>query len=249
MRFWVLSILLAAHLSFGQQTGPTSKAATSGRCSPAVSGSGNTFKIDCKINAEQGKQMLAILNKIVANQIDSVLVLAKLDEILAQKRQPNQTVNNGIGIMGGTVVNPQVNNFGHMRKVLTDAQLMQVSNLARRISYDADDRMSMFTCLMNSADSCALAAQLVSAFRDAGWVIDGSGYSQAALSSPLDSLLIKIHSSPDLNTSGPVVSNQGFPTGAFEMADLLRSFGISGGFVIDDTVPVGKFRILIGSRP
>ncbi len=64
------------------QTTTTGKAATEGPCSPAVTGSNNTFTIHCGIDKKQGQKMLDILNKILANQLDPETVLAKLDEIL-----------------------------------------------------------------------------------------------------------------------------------------------------------------------
>jgi hypothetical protein len=55
-----------------------------------VSGSNNTFTINCGIGKEQGKKMLAILNKILANQIDTDAVMAKLDEILRNVHPPRR---------------------------------------------------------------------------------------------------------------------------------------------------------------
>ena len=64
---------------FGQ---PAGLATTKGACSPASSGSNNVFNITCDIGREQGDQMIAILNKILANQLDPDAVTRKLDEIL-----------------------------------------------------------------------------------------------------------------------------------------------------------------------
>jgi hypothetical protein len=76
----ILSLLIA--VPCWSQTSATGKAATSGSCSPANTGSNNTFIIKCGIGQKQGQQMLDILNKILANKIDSEQVMAKLDEIL-----------------------------------------------------------------------------------------------------------------------------------------------------------------------
>jgi len=76
----ILSLLMA--IPCWSQTTATGKAETAGACSPAVTGSKNTFTINCGINKEQGQKMLVILNKILANQIDPDAVMAKLDEIL-----------------------------------------------------------------------------------------------------------------------------------------------------------------------
>ena len=69
----------------------TGKAETSGPCSPAVTGSGNEFTINCKgIDKEQGQKILDILNKILANQLDSKSITEKLDELfkLISQRLP-----------------------------------------------------------------------------------------------------------------------------------------------------------------
>lgn len=65
------------------QTLKTGAAQSKGYCSPAVTGSNNDFRINCPgIGKEQGKKMVAILNKILENQLDPRVVIAKLDEIL-----------------------------------------------------------------------------------------------------------------------------------------------------------------------
>lgn len=77
----ILFLLLAMPCS--EQTPTAGKAATSGPCSPAVTGNENRFTISCVgVSKEQGQKMLDILNKILANQIDTKEVMAKLDEIL-----------------------------------------------------------------------------------------------------------------------------------------------------------------------
>jgi len=75
----ILSLLLAVPCL--SQTTTTGGAETKGPCSPAVTGSNNNFAIECGIGKEQGHKMLAILNKILANQLDPEAVMTKLDEI------------------------------------------------------------------------------------------------------------------------------------------------------------------------
>jgi hypothetical protein len=77
-----LALLLLFTMPCWSQTGPAGEAKTTGACSPAVTGSKNTFTIKCEIDKKQGQQMLGILNKILANQLDPDAVMAKLDEIL-----------------------------------------------------------------------------------------------------------------------------------------------------------------------
>src|SRR5258707_3323058 len=74
-------ILVGIAQLFAQSKPPTQQHA--GDCSINSIGSNNQFTIDCRgISKEQGQKMLAILNKILANQLDPDAVMAKLDEIL-----------------------------------------------------------------------------------------------------------------------------------------------------------------------
>jgi hypothetical protein len=76
-----LTLLMLIAVPCCSQTAQTGKATTSGSCSPAVTGSRNSFTITCGIDSKQGQKMLDIMNKILANQLDPDLVMAKLDEI------------------------------------------------------------------------------------------------------------------------------------------------------------------------
>jgi hypothetical protein len=117
----ILSLLIA--VPCWSQTTTTGKATTSGSCSPANTGSNNTFTIKCGIGQKQGQQMLDILNKILANKLDSEQVMAKLDEIQkAMNSRPNVSAPNGIAIGGGTVSNPTVNNFVPPARRLSEEQ-------------------------------------------------------------------------------------------------------------------------------
>ena len=75
----VLLLCLFAVPSISQTT---AGASTTGPCSPANTAPNSIFTIDCGIGQEQGQKMLDILNKILSNQLDPNVVMAKLDEIL-----------------------------------------------------------------------------------------------------------------------------------------------------------------------
>src|SRR5712692_10282925 len=76
----ILPLLIA--LPCWSQTTKTGEATTKGPCSPAVTGNTNQFTINCpQIDQQQGQKMLAILNKILAKQLDPDAVMTKLDEI------------------------------------------------------------------------------------------------------------------------------------------------------------------------
>jgi hypothetical protein len=73
------------------QTTPTGEAAATGTCSTAQVGDSNAYNINCNgIGAEQGKKIIEILNRVLANH-DLKTVNAKLDELLAVASQPAQT--------------------------------------------------------------------------------------------------------------------------------------------------------------
>ena len=72
------------------QIAPTEKAAASDTCSTAPAGDNKTYTINCsRVGADQGKKIVEILNRVLANQ-DLTAVNAKLDELLVAASQPPQ---------------------------------------------------------------------------------------------------------------------------------------------------------------
>ena len=73
------------------QTSPPEKTAANGSCSTAATGDSKTYNISCNgVGVDQGKKMVEILNRVLANQ-DLTTVNTKLDELLAVASQPAQT--------------------------------------------------------------------------------------------------------------------------------------------------------------
>ncbi len=68
----------------------TGSATTKGECSPAVTGSNNNFKFSCGVGRQQGDQIIALLNKLLAAN-DTSEVITKLNEIL-KRTNPNLPV-------------------------------------------------------------------------------------------------------------------------------------------------------------
>ena len=79
MKYLFLVLLIA--LPCCSQTTTTGQAETKGTCSPSNSGNNNTFTINCGIGKEQGAALLRIVNKVLANQLDTNAVMEKLDEL------------------------------------------------------------------------------------------------------------------------------------------------------------------------
>jgi hypothetical protein len=73
----LLVLLLFSSVAVAQQS-----ATTSAPCSPITPNNTGSITINCPgVSKEDGRKMLAILNRILANQINPDLVMVKLDEI------------------------------------------------------------------------------------------------------------------------------------------------------------------------
>src|ERR1700733_7593142 len=77
--------MLLTSLSSWAQTTTTGHASTTKPCSVANTGSNNKIQIDCGISKDQAQKMLAILNKILADQLDLDTVLKDVEQIRAQQ--------------------------------------------------------------------------------------------------------------------------------------------------------------------
>src|SRR5258708_1972663 len=72
----LLTMVLQGSVALSQTT-PTEKAPASGTCNPAPAADNNTYNINCNgVGGDQGKKMVEILNKVLANQ-DLAAVNAK----------------------------------------------------------------------------------------------------------------------------------------------------------------------------
>src|SRR5438067_1132281 len=79
-RFAPVYFLLASTAIAQQSAGP---ATTKGACSPANTGSNNTFNITCQgISDKLGTQLIDLLNRVSKNQAEAEAVMAKLDGCL-----------------------------------------------------------------------------------------------------------------------------------------------------------------------
>ncbi|MEX2302063.1 MAG: hypothetical protein WD733_14080 [Bryobacterales bacterium] len=82
----IVALILLSTVALAQET-VTGPATTKGTCSPANTGHITTFTFVCGIGKEQGEQMLRILNRILAEQLDPSIVMEKLDEIHTDVRR------------------------------------------------------------------------------------------------------------------------------------------------------------------
>jgi hypothetical protein len=248
-----LSFICVSWLSYAQATKPEiQQKADHSKCSNIVALSGNV-SIKCSAMTPEQQRLIEklpqLLNKILANQLDPDTIMKKLDEIEAAQKAPQTVIApNGIGSIGGTLINPQVNNFGYMQKDLTPDQIASLSNVIKGFARPISSG-DLITCQMGDSNSCVVARSLVKAFRSAGWNLPGSGYGQSLMTEPPESVLIVIRKTGSLTMGKPVTSADGLPSGAYELANALSKIGINVQFSLDDGVPADKFRIVVGTKP
>jgi hypothetical protein len=90
MKLLLAVCFLLSSPAMAQSQSTTGSATTKGACSPANTGNANTFVITCGIDKGQGAELIAIMNKILANQLNPADVMAKLDEILRNVHPPRR---------------------------------------------------------------------------------------------------------------------------------------------------------------
>jgi hypothetical protein len=90
MKLLLSACFLVSFSTVARSQSATGPATTKGACSPANTGNANTFVIHCGIDKAQGVELIAIMNKILANQLNPVEVMAKLDEILRNMHPPRR---------------------------------------------------------------------------------------------------------------------------------------------------------------
>ena len=160
--------MLAALANAQQPTGP---AATRGACSPATTGNNNSFTISCGIGKEQGEKLIAILNKILSNQIDPSAVMSKLDDIQKGVEDIKQ-------------------NTARRRLSAQEKQ-----RLTEALSPMAGHTINI-TCTMGDTEGKDFAMDFVEVFRAAHWLgVENGGVSQAIWSA--DPVGVQIEVSED----------------------------------------------------
>jgi hypothetical protein len=161
----------------------TGKAETKGTCSPAVTGSKNTFTITCGIGEEQGAELLKIVNKILANQGDLKEFGGKLDEILRGINQIRET---------------------SAQRHLTDEQKSLLLSLLASFAH----HKVTITCIWGDVEGKAYAMDFVEVFRKAGWTgVEGMGTGQAMFDSDPVGVAIKLNSDDVAENKLPADAN------------------------------------------
>lgn len=178
MKLTLLPVLVLIALPCRAQTA-TGKAETRGSCSPAVSGNGNKITITCNgVGREEEKKIVAILNKILADQLDTEQVMAKLNEISKTVNRPSQNAPYGINIGGNNSGTATVNNLAPPPRRLSAEQLAAI-----RAAVASNDSVTYKVRTTNDANSQNYAHDLYDAISsiakqrlEQGPIVDLGGY-------------------------------------------------------------------------
>lgn len=139
----ILSLLIA--IPCWSQTTTTGNAETKGPCSPAVTSSANQFIINCPgIGRDQGQKMLAILNKILAKQLDPNTVMTKLDQISSGIKDIQHRTGD---------------------RVLSESQADQSAGALSK----SPEHISVV--LIGNREANAYGKQIIKVLQDAGWTV------------------------------------------------------------------------------
>ncbi|MBS1800694.1 MAG: hypothetical protein JSS95_12815 [Acidobacteria bacterium] len=174
----LLAAAMLTTLTHGQ-TPTIRQRSTRSTCSNIIALAGNV-KVDCsKLTPEQDRllrQIPAMLNKVLANQLDPDSVMKKLDEIAAIKAAQTQSNSGGINIQQGTT--------GANSPIVNSP--ITVGNIPKRIAPEDMPKIVQFLAkapnkatIIILADQFSGASQfpddLYDAFKAAGWQMKENG--------------------------------------------------------------------------
>jgi len=166
MRICTLIVLLTllSNPCFCQKPSATGSATAAGSCNTAVVGDNNQITINCQSKL-QAEKMLAVMNKILANQLDPDVVTKKLDEILAARNSVNQSCQSAICAGGDITGNPTLISNAPPARVVSKEKEIDFKNALRMFSG------GYFGILVASTsdDVAPLENKIHSLANDAGW--------------------------------------------------------------------------------
>jgi hypothetical protein len=242
----LLPIVLYVSALCGQTT-PAGKASSSGACSPSHVGNNNSYVINCNgIGAAQGKKIVELLNKVLTNS-DLAAVNAKLDELVNVASRPNQTVNapNGIGMIGGTLVNPTVNNFVPLTRHIPESIK---SSLISCLSVNPGTVTILAP--VNDAEAAALAGEWQDIFSRANWSIADNkvGYYMMGGGPISTGTRITVNGTIDADGKNPKYDPSS-PSGSVVACIIGKPSDGSSNLTLSTDVPKNHVSIMVGPRP
>lgn len=102
----------------------------------------------------------------------------------------------------------------------------------------SNERDGFITALMNVSESEKFGFDLVTAFREAGWLLPGIGLNRSVLSGYVEGVVIKSGSNDVSNVLG-----------LLDFVKTLREAGIEPVGQFDGSIPSDEFRIIVGHKP
>jgi phage terminase large subunit-like protein len=224
MKYFALLSLLAMPC-FGQLS--TGKAETKGACSPAITGSHNTIKIDvknCGMSKEQTNELRSLFEQILKKQVDPKVLMAVLDDIKSGLIR----IENGVVRIEGKVSEIQEGQKPRALNIQQQAQLaFAMSGVEpQSIRFDVRPGDDEVLSLENSVNA-ALFRVGIKLVDDGNMMFNGTPYPPPGIA---------------------IVYSGDRATTAMALSKALASVGISNQAVLRNGTP-GFLKILFGPKP
>jgi hypothetical protein len=237
MKLHVFTLLVCTSVFATAETpakaGTSNQATANGLCSVSNTGSNNTITIRCETNQAQASKMVQILNKILANQLDSAKVMGALDELLARP--------SGIQQWSGGPNSPNIVGSGNQVTYSDTSQLpilseKQISDLKASLS------STQFKLIMHYSGSDSEAAVLAEDLRKAaiaeGWTADWEAGFGGSPGQTVP-IVIGVNNSETAKKAGPLA--------VLVALRQLAGYPVPG--VIEPSIPDGEVDVFLSSRP
>jgi hypothetical protein len=228
--------LLFPLLLCGQQA--TGNATASGTCGLANTAAIGSVVINCGIGRVQGQKMIEILNKILANQLDTDTVSKLLEDL----RSGQIRIENGVLKLASTVdrIREQQN-----PRTLTPQQSRDFGVLLEQF------RGQVFTISSYDTEGKGFAEFLIPFFERSGWIAPPPA-------SKLGVIQVLGFDGPtpvgvQVTVNKVDASANRFPQSAVALVNFFFSLGMQDGdrktMFVNDSVPSGQIELRVGIKP
>jgi hypothetical protein len=221
----IVFVLLAVHArSFSQTTPNITEQSKNSTCSNIVALAGNVdLKCSSLTPAQQKiiEGIPGVLNKILSNQLDINLVMAKLDELLSETKNIKQGVD-------------EIRRKQEGRRLSEEQKEILKLAIPKQFGKSGE---SPITAIMGDPESITLAMDFVDVFQRAGWTFTGGGFNQAVYNGLPRGVIIRLRSKDD--NVIPSLTN---------IFEALHQWGLNPSGEIDPKIPSGEFQIVIGAQ-
>jgi len=221
----ILALLATATYGPSQTPSTVTQKSKDSACSNIVALAGN---VDVKCSSLTPAQQKIIdcipgvLNKILSNQLDVSLVMAKLDELLSETKNIKQGVD-------------EIRKKQEGRRLSEEQKEFLKGEVPKQFGKNGESPIS---AIMGDPESITLAMDFVDVFRRAGWNFTGSGFNPLVLNGLPRGVIIRVHSKED-----NVVPS------LTKILEALHQWGLDPHGELDPKIPPGEFEIVIGAQP